>query len=204
MPSHIAAAARRVPQQERGHRRVASLLGAAADVMAEVGYEQTTMCAIAERAGSSIGSLYQFFPNKEAVAEALRASYIGEVEALWATLAQRAKDLTAEELVVELVKSEIRFARKHRAFLALLDAPVTVNSWSRRERIAGSIARVLMASNPRMSREDAQQAGAVVHQIVKGMLTLYARAGARKKSAMTQEFGSVLLGYLKPKLGVER
>lgn len=204
MSSHIAAAARRVPQQERGHRRVASLLGAAAEVMAEAGYELTTMCAIAERAGSSVGSLYQFFPNKEALAEALRAGYIGEVEALWSTLARRAKELTAEELAAEVVKAEVDFAQRHRAFLALLDAPVTANSWNRRERIASSIAQVLMASNPQMSREDARQAGAVVHQIVKGMLTLYARAGARKKAAVAREFGAVLLGYLKPKLGAKR
>lgn len=204
MSSHITPAARRVPRQERGHRRVASLLEAASEVMAETGYELTTMCAIAERAGASVGSLYQFFPNKEAVAESLRAGYIEEVEALWAALARKAGKLPPEELVLELVKAETNFARRHRAFLALLDAPVTTNSWRRRERIASSIARVLRAAHPRMSREKARQAGAVVHQIVKGMLTLYARAGAREKPIVAREFEAVLLGYLKPKLEAKR
>lgn len=177
------------------------LLSAAASVIAETGYEMTTMCAIAERAGSSIGSLYQFFPNKEAVAEALRARYIGEVEALWTTLAGKATELNAGDLVAELVRSEINFARRHRAFLALLDAPPTTNSWRRRERIASRIARVLVASNPRLTRAGAARSGAVVHQIVKGMLALYARAGAKERPGVVKEFEAVLLGYLEPMLG---
>lgn len=173
-------------------------------MIAETGYESTTMCAIAERAGSSIGSLYQFFPNKEAVAEALRAGYIGEVEDLWTTLAAKARDLTTEELTKHLVKSVVDFARRHRAFLALLDAPATVNSWQRRERIASRITRVLSASNPGLSRRDAARGGLVVHQIVKGMLALYARAGARERPGVVKEFEAVLLGYLKPKLETSR
>lgn len=197
-------APRRLPRQERGQRRVAKLLAAAEAVIAEKGYELTTMCAIAERAGSAIGSVYQFFPNKDAVAEALRARYVGEVEALWWELADHAQTLTAEVLVAELVKAEVDFAQRHRAFLALLDAPVTANSWKRRERIANGIARLLMTSNPQMARVEALEAGAVVHQIVKGMLTLYARPGVKKRARIVKEFEAVLLGYLKPKLGVGR
>lgn len=180
------------------------LLGAAAAVIAETGYEMTTMCAIAGRAGSSIGSLYQFFPNKEAVAEALRASYIGEVEELWTALAGKAKEHGADDLVAELVTAVVDFAQRHRAFLALLDAPPTVNTWQRRERITGRIARVLLAANPGLTRKEAVQTGAVVHQIVKGMLALYARAGVKERSSVVKEFKAVLLGYLEPKLGARQ
>ncbi|MGH9451180.1 MAG: TetR family transcriptional regulator [Terriglobia bacterium] len=200
MSSRSSLEPRRIPQQERGQRRVASLLRAAAFVIADVGYESTTMCAIARRAGAAIGSLYQFFPNKEAVAEALRAGYIGEIEALWASLALKARTLSAEALVNELVRSYIKFAKHHRAFVALLEAPPTVNSWQRRALIRGRIARVLMTRKPRSSRRRAMQTGAVVHQIVKGLLTLYARAEAEEKTAVVEEFKSVLIGYLRPKL----
>lgn len=158
------------------------------------------MCAIAERAGSSIGSLYQFFPNKEAVAEALRASYIGEVEELWESLAVKSARLKAETLVHELVRSQIAFANRHRAFVALLDAPATTNSWRRRELVRARIARMLTAKNPRLSRIQSAETAAVVHQIVKGILGLYARAGARRKTAIIHEFEAALLGYLGPKL----
>ena len=55
------------------------MLDAAAAVFAEVGYEEATTNAIARRARTSIGSLYQFFPNKAAVLEALTARYLGQL-----------------------------------------------------------------------------------------------------------------------------
>jgi AcrR family transcriptional regulator len=63
---------RRIPQQERGGRRVRELLEAGASEFAEVGYDAATMKAIAKRAGASIGAVYQYFPNKESVVSALR------------------------------------------------------------------------------------------------------------------------------------
>ncbi|MGH9437803.1 MAG: TetR family transcriptional regulator, partial [Terriglobia bacterium] len=103
MRSRLSTMPRRIPQQQRGQRRVAGLLRAAASVIAEAGYERATMCGIARRARASIGSLYQFFPNKESVAEALRARYGKEIEKLWTELALEAKVLTVEELVCRLV-----------------------------------------------------------------------------------------------------
>lgn len=172
--------------------------------MAEMGYERTTMCAVAERAGSSIGSLYQFFPNKESVAEALRASYIGEVETLWAVLARKARTLEPRALAHEIVESEVGFARSHPAYLALLEAPPTVNSWRRRRMVRDRITRVLIAGNSSLTRGEATRAGSVVHQVVKGVLALYARAKAKEKPGVLKEFEAVLLGYLEPKLDKEQ
>ncbi|HEX5482945.1 MAG TPA: TetR/AcrR family transcriptional regulator [Terriglobia bacterium] len=198
MPSRSLTAPRRIPQQKRGQRRVAGLLDAAAGVMAETGYQATTMCAIAERAGSSIGSLYQFFPNKEAVAEELRGQYVKELERLWATLAREAAALPAGDLVDRLIESQIRFAEAHPAFLALLDAPPTRNTLRRRELIRTRIARVILIRKPDMPRSKAFRSAAVVQQIVRGLLTLYARADKGEKSAMLEEFKAVLTGYLAP------
>lgn len=58
---------RRIPTQERGKRRVEAILDAAAGVFAEVGFDGATIDAIAEKAKSSVGSVYQFFGNKEAL-----------------------------------------------------------------------------------------------------------------------------------------
>jgi AcrR family transcriptional regulator len=58
-------------RQARGQRRIDQLLDVAARVFAEVGFEAATTNGIAARAGVSPGSLYQFFPNKDAMAEAL-------------------------------------------------------------------------------------------------------------------------------------
>lgn len=56
-----------MPRQDRSRRRVAALLDAAADEFAERGFAGATTTAIAARAGVPIGSLYQWFPDKEAL-----------------------------------------------------------------------------------------------------------------------------------------
>src|SRR5205085_839575 len=81
--------AARAPQRERGRARVAALLAAAAEVFAESGYDAATMTEIAARAGASIGSLYQFFPTKVLIAEALHARYSDDFAAMLAGLAPR-------------------------------------------------------------------------------------------------------------------
>lgn len=58
------------------------ILDAAAAVIAEVGVEAATTNAIAARAGSSVGSLYHFFPNKEAIILGLAARYESELKEL--------------------------------------------------------------------------------------------------------------------------
>lgn len=67
---------RRIPTQERSRKRVSAILDAAACVFAEIGFEAATTEAIAERAKTSIGSLYQFFPNKLVLFEAVAARFI--------------------------------------------------------------------------------------------------------------------------------
>ena len=62
---------RRVPLQDRSRQRVERILDAAARVFGDVGYEAATTEAIAERAGTSVGSIYQFFPNKRALFDAI-------------------------------------------------------------------------------------------------------------------------------------
>ncbi|GAA3423387.1 TetR family transcriptional regulator [Streptosporangium sandarakinum] len=62
---------RRRPAQRRSARRVERMLDACADLLDEVGYEALTTTRIAERAGVAIGSVYQFFPDKRAIAQAV-------------------------------------------------------------------------------------------------------------------------------------
>ncbi|MEU4850319.1 TetR/AcrR family transcriptional regulator [Streptomyces gilvosporeus] len=62
---------RRVPVQQRSARRLARILDACAELLDETGYEELSTRAVAGRAGVPIGSVYRFFPNKRAMAEAL-------------------------------------------------------------------------------------------------------------------------------------
>src|ERR1700684_1762224 len=97
MSSIVSSAVRVAPQQDRSSRRLASFLDAAAELFVEVGYEAATMTAIAERSGSSIGALYNYFPDKQAIALTLLGQYAQEVEAQWRPLVGQAADLSHRE-----------------------------------------------------------------------------------------------------------
>src|SRR5580692_9657781 len=90
--------------------RVVEYLDTAAGLFAEVGYEATTMTAIAERAGSSIGGLYRYFPDKPTLALALHRQYSQEVEGVWTPLFKEAKTLSAAEFAERLMARMADFA----------------------------------------------------------------------------------------------
>ncbi|KAK1178111.1 TetR family transcriptional regulator [Streptomyces sp. NPDC059679] len=62
---------RRAPVQRRSAERLGRILDACAELLDETGYEDLSTRAVAERAGVPIGSVYRFFSNKRAMAEAL-------------------------------------------------------------------------------------------------------------------------------------
>jgi len=98
---------RRVPTQERSRRRFEAILDAAAEVFAETGFDAATMEQIAERADTSVGSIYQFFPNKlalfravaerviETSGETFQDVFAGAAGLHWSELLDRAVDAFA-------------------------------------------------------------------------------------------------------------
>src|ERR1700735_3664795 len=99
MSSQTGSAAAVLPKRQRGKQRVAELLAAGAAVFAEKGYAAATMTEIAARAGAPIGSLYQFFPSKEALADTLVQSYVALLETDLQELERRAKGVETHTLV---------------------------------------------------------------------------------------------------------
>ena len=76
---------RKSPTQDRARETVAAILEAAVDLFSTRGYARTSTNHIARRAGVSVGSLYQYFPNKDAVLTALLARHLGAVESAIST-----------------------------------------------------------------------------------------------------------------------
>lgn len=74
-----AAPVRKLPRQQRSKQMVEAVLQAAAEVFAELGYARATTNKIAERAGVSVGSLYQYFGNKDALLAHLLEQHHTEV-----------------------------------------------------------------------------------------------------------------------------
>lgn len=108
----------RQPQQERGERRVEEILDAAARVIAEVGVEGATTNAIAERAGASMGSLYHFFPHKDAIVRALAARYDGELRQLnRSSMTGEAARVSVAAMVDGIVTPLARFMERNPAYM---------------------------------------------------------------------------------------
>ncbi len=70
---------RKLPMQERSRQTVAAILEATAQVLMKHGYDRTTTNHVAEKAGVSIGSLYEYFPNKEALVATLVSAHVNEL-----------------------------------------------------------------------------------------------------------------------------
>jgi AcrR family transcriptional regulator len=117
---------RRVPKQERGERRIASILEAAAEEFARVGFDAATTNAIARRAKTSVGSLYQFFPNKEAILAALTQHHSNALRALHEeVLSEKAARLPLPAFFDQLVDRLAEFHTTHPAFLGLFYGSTT-------------------------------------------------------------------------------
>ncbi len=69
---------RRAPMQRRSTERVDLMLDVCATLLDRVGYESLTTKAIAEQAGISIGSVYQYFPDKKSMVRSLAVRYLEE------------------------------------------------------------------------------------------------------------------------------
>lgn len=105
MQRQVRTTPRKRPQQARSRATVDTILEATARVLVKRGFDGLTTNAVAAAAGVSIGSLYQYFPNKEALVAALVERHMEEMNAaIFAELTRVAKLPLAEAVrcVVEL------------------------------------------------------------------------------------------------------
>jgi AcrR family transcriptional regulator len=110
---------RKTPRQARAQVTIEAILDAAAHILAERGWTGLTTNAAAEIAGVSIGSLYQYFPNKIALIEAVRRRHFDDVLAVLHAAADEA--MTRAErmgtLADGMIKVHSRYPAAHRVLL---------------------------------------------------------------------------------------
>ena len=197
MPSISSNAVRVAPQQERSTRRLAGFLDVAAELFVEVGYKAATMTAVAERSGSSIGALYNYFPDKRSIAFTLVSQYTQELEAHWKPLMEQSEILTHAEFADLFIERITQFVQARPAFLSLLAAPIRIRRDPAARKVSRSaIANAFQAKNPSLSKEQSLLAANVSLQMVVGMMTLYGEADPKGKVLVVAEFKKVLTLYL--------
>lgn len=197
MSSLLSTSLRSTPLQERAARRVAHFLEVAAELFGEMGYEGTTMTAVAERAGASIGALYRWFPDKEALAVALRTQYANELRDSWAGLIRRASALTVEEFAAAIIDQMVDFCRERPAYLVLHASPIKITrDPAARKNLRDEFSNAFRAYDPKITPERALLVANVAIQMVKGLVVLYIDAGEADREALTNEFKRVMALYL--------
>jgi AcrR family transcriptional regulator len=162
--------AARAPKRERGKQRVAALLDAGAALFAERGYDATTMTAIAERAGAAIGSLYQFFPSKEAVAEALFDRFAERAASSFARVEERAPGLSPAELADLMIGHKLGLRSDREAAEAALSSAIAGIIERRKplgDAVRARIAVLLRSMNSTLTKDEAAAASVMIGQILR-------------------------------------
>ena len=190
-------AGRRPPQQERSERTFASILDVASSLFGEVGFEATTMTAIAARSNTSIGGLYHYFPDKNSIVLALLQQYGKAVEAEWKPLIAHAHNLTPQGFADIFIETMLRLVQQHPGYVALQTAPIRLrrNPASRRAlRLA--IADAFSAKMPELTKQRAFLGANVVVQTVGGMTRLFAESDPEDQPLIVADYRIMLTAYL--------
>jgi AcrR family transcriptional regulator len=194
------------PRRRRGELRVASLMAAAAEVIAERGYEAATMAEIASRAGAQIGSLYRFFSSKEVLAETLIQRYRELIDEAFGKIEDQIADLSISELADALVGFLAALRAESRAIVALLDAR---SEWSTkrsefRQAALRRIAQLLRLRSPQLRPKTAEDIAVVLLHNMKTMKALTLEPGAAAKPGAMAELREMNRLYLEHRLSARQ
>ncbi|MFF2201959.1 TetR/AcrR family transcriptional regulator [Streptomyces sp. NPDC058145] len=194
-------------RQARGERRIAQLLQAAAQVFCTTGYTAASTNAIAREAGVSPGTLYQFFPNKEAIAIELGDRLMHEMrETYGEALAPVDPATPLEEAIGSAVDRFMAFNTEHPVFFALMHGPdlpggITEAHDQLHATLIGRVEGLLASLLPEAPPADLTRTAHVCLGIYKAGLELVLAHEGAERAAYVQEVKNVLVRYLEPLVG---
>ncbi|MFB6563695.1 TetR/AcrR family transcriptional regulator [Streptomyces sp. NPDC056400] len=190
-------------RQARGERRISQLLAAAAGVFCRTGYASASTNAIAREAGVSPGTLYQYFPNKEAIAIELGGQLLQRAHEMHGQ-AFRPENLRRPlpELLDAVLDPVIAFNCENPAFWALMHGTGVPGIAQEHEELhAGLLARieaVLRDFCPQVPAHELTHTSNMILGIFKSSLDLILAHEGDERAAYTAELKTVLLRYLEP------
>jgi len=188
---------RKQPRQTRARHTVETIIEASARILEEQGHGGFTTNAVAELAGVSIGTLYQYFPDKNALLGALiareTACLVEEAEA--ASLME-----TGHEALGTLAKAAVRHQVRRPRLARLLDfeearLPSDAATQLVRSRFTAILAEIL--ARPDLPKQpDLAAAAGDVAAIMRGMIDGAGERGEHRQEALVARVRRAVLGYL--------
>ncbi|MDQ3031577.1 MAG: TetR/AcrR family transcriptional regulator [Myxococcota bacterium] len=205
-PERTDAGERRVPVQARSRKRYDAILDAAAEVFAEGGFEVATVEAIAERAATSIGSVYQFFPNKVALFDAVAERCLVRSREAFDRLFDAVPESTPWPVLIDAAVDA--FAALHASDPAFRATVVNVAQYPLyQERddaltryMVGRVAEMIGARAPHVDARRAKLLALVLVQIIASMMFVAERSAPPLRAALREELKSVARRYLEPEV----
>ena len=189
---------RRVPVQARGRRTVARVLDAAGEQFASVGYEAATTTQIAARAKVSVGSLYQFFADKEALLDALAERHAAGIDEVLSSSRQLGQGASLTHVVDAIVDGVVAHAREQ-PFLGTLLAGASSPSIARvSQRLRGELAsrvELVIARKP-ISPVRRRRVAAVCVDLLAALLPRVLDDFGQRRRGMERELKLALTAYL--------
>jgi len=197
----------RKPQQARGHQRVEAILDAAAKLITEKGVGNLTVRSIAKRAHTSVGSMYFFFPDLDAVVAGLAERHVRAIELANAKVLSTSKAewmrMSSAEVVETIITPFLGYLEANPHIELLRAAPKEGTQLMAREeekQVSGVhvVETVLAVRNPRFSPEQRRVYAAIFISALRGMASFlgrgrvnHAQAIRELKRALTAYFDAV-------------
>ncbi|MCU1497743.1 MAG: regulatory protein TetR [Acidimicrobiales bacterium] len=193
------------PRQARSAARVELLLDVAAEVFEEVGYDAATTNLVAARADVPVGTLYRWFPDKAALAEALTDRYLAHLVDLYADLLS---DIGPGERIGDFVHRVldrlVKETRGQRALPALLVSAMVPGGRSNagerlRAGLAGHVRALVELRVPGLPEPIVERTSEVMVTLAHLVLAAAANEADPDREVMTAEYADVMLAYLEAK-----
>lgn len=190
---------RKEPRQERARATVEAILEAAARILGRQGWGRFTTNAVAEAAGVSIGSLYQYFPNKLALVEAILRRHLDDVlSALRFADEHTSRIERIEGLVSGMIAAHSIHPSLHRVLLE--DVPRGKISKSVHQQFENEYSNLytkLIAASERSCANPRSEVRAhVLSSAIEGVVHDAARRGTLRSPALKQELVHLVDSYL--------
>lgn len=184
MKSSERTSTRREPKQQRARQTVDAVLDAVPRVLAKYGALALTTNRVAEVAGVSIGSLYQYFPNKEAIYTALHDRHVEAVRAVIEQWFAEGAAAAVEDGTITLVERLARVHSREGELHELVSDAVPSGARGFLRALHGAFERVL--APPAQERYSAEQAERMLF-VLPSMVEALVHSVARPAHPSTRE-----------------
>lgn len=196
--STLSSRRRRTPRQDRAQQTAAAIRQAAAQVLAAEGYDRTSTNRIAEVAGVSIGTLYQYFQDKQAVLDALAEEFLrGVVDAVSTELlasGSRSLAVRLERIIISAFRALARYPGVLRQLTAAPRSNVRAQLDQAKQRIRSLIVNLLEKEGRTLTWEEV---GVAVRLLVDaGEGVAFNIAASDDAELLGREFCRLALRYL--------